>query len=220
MRRFLILFFILLTMAPTGSAVATCATTACRRSTPEQQDTSYPGIHAWTAINDSTATACLVRLVRKYNRRLAISETLVLIDAIYTAAIVHDLDPLFVASVIAAESSFNPRARSCCGAEGLMQLTRPIQPWLGVKDPFDIKENVAGGCQYLTYLRRRFDRPELVLAAYNAGPGRVARLGRVPEIPETVGYVHRVTKLHARLAAEVRGAFTVATGGGPFDPFG
>jgi soluble lytic murein transglycosylase-like protein len=85
-----------------------------------------------------------------------------------------------------------------------MQLTPLVQPWLGVTDPFDIRQNVAGGCRYLTDLKKRFHRTELILAAYNAGPGRVAHLGRIPRIKETIYYVHRVTFLHTRLIAEVR----------------
>jgi len=179
----------------------------------------YPAIEAWTATRSDAVVSCLVALVRRYNRRLEIPEALTLVDSIVSASFSNDLDPLLVASVIAAESSFNPRARSHCGAEGLMQLTRPIQPWLGVTNPYDIRQNVSGGCKYLTYLRRRFERIDLILAAYNAGPTRIARLGRVPEIQETIRYVHRVTAMHARLAAEARSKSAVVAGVRTFDPF-
>lgn len=143
-------------------------------------------------------------LIASYNRRLPLEDQVTLIQAVLEAAEEYELDPLLVASVIAAESSFHPRARSRCGAEGLMQLTRPVQPWLGVSDPYDIRQNVAGGCKYLHGLARRFGRIDLVLAAYNAGPTRVARLGRVPEIKETICYVSRVIKLQERLKAEMK----------------
>lgn len=162
----------------------------------------YPAIRLWFAKNDGATVGCLLNLAARYNPRLGERTALLLVDALLTASVNYDLDPFFIASVIAAESSFVPRARSRCGAEGLMQLTPPVQPWLGVNDAFDIRQNIMGGCRYLSYLKERFGRPELVLAAYNAGPTRVSRLGRVPRIAETVVYIGRVMRLRARLAGE------------------
>lgn len=156
------------------------------------------------AIEKAAATRCLERLVGKYNKRFSKSEVEGLIEIIHQASGRFGLDPLLVGSVIAAESSFNPRARSRCGAEGLMQLTKPLQPWVGVSNPYDIGENIHGGCLYLAELTSRFDRLDLALAAYNAGPGRVARLGRVPEIQETIRYVRRVIRLYTEMTAEKR----------------
>lgn len=164
---------------------------------------NYPAIFLWTSTHNASITGCLLSLSQEHNPRLDAGQSLAMVNEILASAILLHLDPLLIASVIVAESSFNPRACSPCGAQGLMQLTPPVQPWLGVGDPFDIKQNIAGGCQYLSYLEKRFIQPELVLAAYNSGPTRVARLGRVPAIKETVHYVRRVTKLRSRLQKEV-----------------
>lgn len=176
-------------------------------------DPAYPAIGLWLAKDDEVTVGMLLGVATQYNPSLQGEKALSLVDALLTASVRYDLDPFFVASVIAAESSFVPRARSRCGAQGLMQLTPPVQPWLGVSDAFDIKQNILGGCRYLHYLQRRFGRarPELVLAAYNAGPTRVARLGRVPHIVETVIYIRRVMRLQSRLAA--------GAAGGNADPF-
>lgn len=196
-----------------SAAAASPASSPCTPPRRAAVPVPYPAIQAWVAMHDWTVIDCLAAFVRRYNRRLPEGDALSLLDAILRGALLHDLDPLLVASVIAAESSFNPRARSHCGAEGLMQLTRPVQPWLGVTNPFNIKQNVAGGCRYLTYLRERFGRIDLVLAAYNSGPTRVARLRRVPNIPETVRYVRHVTRLHASLQASLKDRpFAVARG--------
>ncbi|MGQ9778376.1 MAG: lytic transglycosylase domain-containing protein [Bacillota bacterium] len=164
----------------------------------------YPAIAGWMATKDGVVVGLLLSLVRKYNRGLNAEEVLTIVDAVLAAHFRHDLDPLLVASIIAAESSFNLRARSHCGAEGLMQLTPGLQPWVGVSDPYDIRQNVAGGCRYLDALKKRFGRLDLALAAYNAGPTRVARLGRVPRIRETVRYLRRIEALHTRLVLEAR----------------
>ena len=44
-------------------------------------------------------------------------------------------------------------------------------------------------------LLRQFGSVPLALAAYNAGPGAVARCGCIPPYPETQGYVARILGL-------------------------
>jgi soluble lytic murein transglycosylase-like protein len=59
--------------------------------------------------------------------------------------------------------------------------------------PFDPVSNVRGGVRYLKELLDRFDhRPDLILAAYNAGENAVETFGGVPPYRETVGYVKRI----------------------------
>jgi soluble lytic murein transglycosylase-like protein len=60
---------------------------------------------------------------------------------------------------------------------------------LGVRDAFDSEENLRAGARYLAIQIGRFSDIRLALAAYNSGPNRVARLGRVPDINETQNYV-------------------------------
>jgi hypothetical protein len=103
------------------------------------------------------------------------------------------VDPDLVRAVIKAESNFNARAVSPKGAQGLMQIMPLTAYELGVVDPFDPGENIHGGVKYLRYLLDVFREDyELALAAYNAGPSRVANKNRIPSIPETQGYVKRV----------------------------
>jgi len=99
---------------------------------------------------------------------------------------------LFVA-MIDAESGFDPKAISPKGAIGLAQLMPATAKSLGV-DPTDPEQNLLGGARYLRQQFERFGTWPLALAAYNAGPSRVARLGRIPNIPETKTFVARVMK--------------------------
>ena len=93
--------------------------------------------------------------------------------------------------LIQQESSFRPNVVSPKGAIGLGQLMPATAQELGV-DPRDPLQNLEGAAKYFSQQLKRFGSPELALAAYNAGPTRVARLGRVPNIAETQNYVKTI----------------------------
>lgn len=150
-------------------------------------------------------------LIDKYNPKLPEEQKLIIIGAILQSAGRYNLDPLLVASVIAAESSFRPQARSCCDARGLMQLTKMVWPYVGVQDPYDIKQNIEGGCIFLAKQAARFQSVELSLAAYNAGPGIVGKIRRIPNYPETINYVKKVTRLANELSEKYETRKAIAT---------
>lgn len=105
----------------------------------------------------------------------------------------HHVPPSVFVALIEAESGFNPKAVSPKGAIGLTQLMPATAKALGV-DPHDPEQNLIGGARYLRQQYERFGTWPLALAAYNAGPTRVAKLGRIPNIPETKAFVARVMK--------------------------
>jgi soluble lytic murein transglycosylase-like protein len=109
----------------------------------------------------------------------------------------HRLDPDLIASVVAAESAFDPRAVSPKGARGLMQLMPSTAAELGLRleDIFEPAANLEAGTRYLRGLLDLY-RGDLAraLAAYNAGPERVARHRGIPPFPETRAYVARVIR--------------------------
>jgi soluble lytic murein transglycosylase-like protein len=80
-----------------------------------------------------------------------------------------------------------------------MQLMPKTAAELGVKDSFDTNANVEGGTLYLRRLLEQFDYDAVkALAAYNAGPDRVAQYHGVPPYAETRRYVSRIVNDYNR----------------------
>lgn len=112
---------------------------------------------------------------------------------IHKYAGLYGVDPSLVRAVMRHESGFNPHAVSPKGAQGLMQLMPGTAAQMGVENPFDPEQNIAGGVGYLRLCLDRFGQSvPLAVAAYNAGPGRVAKSRGVPAIPETQNFVKNV----------------------------
>ena len=128
-------------------------------------------------------------------------------EAIGAAARRHGLDEKLLHALVIVESGYRSDALSPAGAGGLTQLMPGTAAALGVRDRFDPEQNLSGGADYLARQLLRFGDLRLALAAYNAGPARVARLGRIPEIAETRAYVVNVVDCYLALTAG-RGART------------
>jgi soluble lytic murein transglycosylase-like protein len=126
------------------------------------------------------------------------------------AASQHGLEFELLQAVIATESGFDPQAVSPKGAVGLMQLIPETAERFGVRPQgkqsvsdrlTDPRTNIQAGSRYLAWLINHFDGDlRLAVAAYNAGEGAVLRAGRrIPNYPETIDYVRKVTDLHFSL---------------------
>jgi hypothetical protein len=112
-----------------------------------------------------------------------------------------------LAAQLMAESNFNPFAQSSAGAQGIAQFMPGTAKAMGLRDPFDAAASIDAQAHLMRDLLRRFGSVPLALAAYNAGPARVAACGCVPPIPETRGYVARILGL-------LGGAGEAVAGGG------
>jgi soluble lytic murein transglycosylase-like protein len=110
----------------------------------------------------------------------------------------YALSPALIDAIAHVESRYNPDAVSRASARGIMQLMPGTARDLGV-DARDPAANIRGGTAYLRQMLDRFDGDVVrAIAAYNAGPGAVARAGGVPRYAETRAYVAAVLD---RLAA-------------------
>lgn len=123
----------------------------------------------------------------------------------------YKVDPLLVHSVIQVESAYNKNAVSPKGAMGMMQLMPATARSLGVRNPFDARENIEAGVRYLKQLQDTFKDDRFALAAYNAGPGAVAKFGTIPPYAETMNYVVQVGKRLGNARRAQREQLTVRT---------
>jgi soluble lytic murein transglycosylase len=134
----------------------------------------------------------------------------------------HEVDPNLVLGLIRQESAFNEKARSRANARGLMQILpsngrilarRARIKRYSLKKLYQAETNIILGTMYFASALQRFEKPELALAAYNAGNSRVERWLKewgdldmaefVEQIPfaETRGYIKQVLSNRARYDA-------------------
>lgn len=148
-------------------------------------------------INDFVYTWVRESLPKKYRQQYQqIAQTII------DESLKHRFDPVFLMSVMQAESSFNPEARGKLDEVGLMQL-RPHTaewvakqsglPWKGAGSLQNPTVAIRLGTAYLALLRERFDEhARLYIAAYNMGGGNVRELLKAGKWPKD--YPRRVMK--------------------------
>jgi soluble lytic murein transglycosylase-like protein len=118
------------------------------------------------------------------------------------AARTYKIPISFIKGVIRVESNFNPHVVSHAGAMGLMQLMPGTARYLGVSDPFDPKQNIFGGTKLLRMLTNKYNGDiNLLLSAYNAGEGAVARYDGIP-YNQTREYVRKVYRFYKQYQFE------------------
>jgi soluble lytic murein transglycosylase-like protein len=176
------------------------ARVASLQGTPSQPATSFAGTLAAAQQVPGQQTSAISVSAASGTTPAATTDFASEIDA---AAKSNGIDPALLKGLVQQESGFDPNARSGAGAVGLTQLMPGTAAALGVTDPTDPVQSLQGGARYLRQQLDRFGGDErLALAAYNAGPGAVAKYGGVPPYAETQGYVNKVLAN----AASYRGA--------------
>ena len=104
----------------------------------------------------------------------------------------YNVDKTLIHAVILTESGYNPKAVSCCGAKGLMQLMPGTFSARKVgSNVYDIDQNVHAGTKHLSGLIARYqgDIPR-ALGAYNVGGANVHQGRPLPKTAQQ--YVNKV----------------------------
>jgi soluble lytic murein transglycosylase-like protein len=108
-----------------------------------------------------------------------------------------------VDALIEVESNWQPYAVSPKGAAGLMQLMPATAVRLGVRNRFQIEENVRAGVEYLAWLIRLFGGDlRLAIAAYYAGERPILTKGLNYSSEDVYCYVSCVARLYRKKRLE------------------
>lgn len=117
----------------------------------------------------------------------------VMMDEIFEkASAKYGVSTKLLKAIAKEESGFQTDVVSSAGAIGVMQLMPGTATSLGVTDPYDAEQNIMGGAKLISQLLNQYYDGDLnlALAAYNAGPGNVAKYGGAP--PYTQNYISTI----------------------------
>jgi Transglycosylase SLT domain len=197
-----------LTVGLVGGGSMTIPVDVVERIVDEEYERPEPSIPGDADRIAALSPAETSRSVRAFTESSSLSSSFPFSSQILEAAREHRVDPALIAAVIKVESNGYAHAVSRKGARGLMQLMPATARRLGVKSPFDPRDNIRGGVAYLAELAERFGETnaDLILAAYNAGESAVEEYGGVPPYRETRDYVKRVLALWGPPMGLVRAA--------------
>lgn len=175
---------------------------------PSAREASLARINLEQSRRSASITHFISEIVSKHQRGESITQAQKIASAIVTESTRLGFDPLFVASVIKYESTFNPFARSSAGAVGLMQMLPSTGHFISrasglpthvSSNLLDPAVNIKLGILYLAHLRSKFrGNKEQMLIAYNWGPENLARALRQRQTPpaSTIHYARRVLTHH------------------------
>lgn len=142
---------------------------------------------------------------------------------IKTAAGLSGVPAAVLAAQLNAESSWNPKAVSVVGAQGLGQfMPGTWATWGNGGDPFDPKAAIAAQGRFMGALVQQLaplskssgtDSVSLALAGYNAGAGAVEMFGGIPPYGETQDYVAKIME-SAKTYGDSTAPADISCGGG------
>ena len=133
----------------------------------------------WTAATDDPETEKKIYdYIWQNYRKVPKEDAQEIAGSIVTSAKEFLIDPFLITALIERESSFQKRAVSYHGAQGLGQLMPFNLKGLEVADGFNISQNVRGTTIYVKNLMDNWAKVpgkslELTLASYNEGPNAI-----------------------------------------------
>jgi hypothetical protein len=150
--------------------------------------------------------------IAKHNKRLTEQKAGDIAYAVLKFSEKMDMDPRLMVALIIAESDFRPEITSSAGAMGIAQLMPDEVQRLGLTNPYDPIQNIAGSVFLLKERLNKYSGSGdfkdanmqhiiLALASYNAGMGAVKKYKGVPPYRETQDYVRKIEQIYRQLTA-------------------
>jgi len=177
-----------------------------------------------TAVASAAELKAEVESVQKYisgKYKVPAKAVQTVVSAAWEVGGTMQLDPLLLLAVMAIESSFNPKAQSHKGAQGLMQVMTRIhhkkfEPFGGVKAAWKPEANIEVGAQILKDCIKRRGSISGGLTCYVGSPGTVSQYGKKvlaererlakvfggPVLPDAATLMARSNATKSRVAAK------------------
>ena len=136
-------------------------------------------------------------MIERYNPQLERSTAQEISRWIVHYSRTHRIHAGLIAGLIARESSFNPRATSSSGARGLGQITPILAEDLGIRNSYNIRQNIEGTTRWLRSLYDVWQEDGVndsqattwALASYRQGLTRTRQVG-IPQ--STADYINDI----------------------------
>lgn len=139
----------------------------------------------------------IVSYIMDTYKQVVISDVLSIAENIVSYSTEYNVDPYLITALISVESSFNKKAVSSSGAKGLGQLMPFNFKTYGIKNPFDIEQNVRGTVRMMSQLIKRWDGDVThALASYYEGPNAIQSKYGKPFRESTSAYVNKTLARH------------------------
>ena len=138
-----------------------------------------------------TLLACLTILFSGLTSEAKAATSHEIKDIIVKTAVSMGVDPCVALSIAKQESNFQNHRQNTSGAVGVFQLMPSTARRMGL-NPYNLNDNIKGGIMYYQMMYKKFGSMDLALAAYNAGPGNVAKYKGVPPFRETQRFVNTI----------------------------
>ena len=148
-----------------------------------------------------TLLACLTILFSGLTSEAKAATSHEIKDIIVKTAVSMGVDPCVALSIAKQESNFQNHRQNPSGAVGVFQLMPSTARRMGI-NPYNLNDNIKGGIMYYQMMYKKYGSMDLALAAYNAGPGNVARYKGVPPFKETRAFISRIKQEYNTLKAD------------------
>jgi len=143
----------------------------------------------------------ILRFISTRYKKTSAEDAQLISRALVDSAKRYDVDPKFVAALIARESGFNKTAVSATGARGLGQIQTFNFKSLKIEDPEDISQNVSGTVQYVKSMLKRWrghsQQAVMALASYFKGYTAIKTSETLDE--QTARYVSDILKTYEKI---------------------